>query len=97
MRLQSREKKIIKQAVNKVFGPDAVVYLFGSRTDDQKQGGDIDLYIETNQKEGVFQKKVQLLGILFQQMGEQKIDVIINNFKENLFIYQIARQEGKEL
>ena len=46
MRLSETERKAIKAALKKHFDATARVYLFGSRTDDQKRGGDIDLYIE---------------------------------------------------
>ena len=48
MRLSNDSMLTIKQAVTLIFGKDAKVYLFGSRTDDAKKGGDIDLYIETD-------------------------------------------------
>jgi len=44
MRLSNDSMLTIKQAVTLIFGKDAKVYLFGSRTDDAKKGGDIDLY-----------------------------------------------------
>jgi len=48
MRLTEFEKKEIKHAVEKNFGTEIDVYLFGSRIDDSLKGGDIDLYIETD-------------------------------------------------
>lgn len=94
MRLQSKEVTVIKQAVRKFFGNDAKVFLFGSRADNTKKGGDIDLYIETNSKESLFQKKISLIQNLYEQLGEQKIDVVINNFTHPLYIHKIARKEG---
>ena len=41
MRLNEKEITAIKKAVQKNFGKDTSVYLFGSRTDDAKRGGDI--------------------------------------------------------
>ncbi|MEW5817078.1 MAG: nucleotidyltransferase domain-containing protein [Spirochaetota bacterium] len=45
MRLSDTEKKVIKKAVFDNFGRNARVFLFGSRVDDTKRGGDIDLVI----------------------------------------------------
>lgn len=48
MRLTSDARDIIKQTVLRETGPGAAVYLFGSRLDDARRGGDVDLYIETD-------------------------------------------------
>ena len=48
MRLTAAEQKIIKREARKYFGRNARVLLFGSRTQDDAHGGDIDLYIETD-------------------------------------------------
>ena len=47
MRLQTQIINIINDAVEKSFG-DVNVYLFGSRVDDSKKGGDIDIAIDSN-------------------------------------------------
>lgn len=52
------------------------IYLFGSRTDDGKRGGDIDLYLKTENKENLTQKKIRFLAKLKREIGEQKIDVV---------------------
>lgn len=68
--------------------------LFGSRADDNKRGGDIDLYIETSEKVNLLDKKVKLLVRLNRELGEQKIDVVINNFSVEKDIFTIARSTG---
>lgn len=68
--------------------------LFGSRADDSKRGGDIDLYIETNLTQGVIEKKIKLLVKLKDHLGDQKIDIVINNFTYNKAIFQVALNEG---
>ena len=50
MGLNDKERKIIKATVSHFFG-DAAIYLFGSRLDESKKGGGIDLYVVPKNKE----------------------------------------------
>ena len=63
MRLSSKEINIIKNQVNKIFG-DSKIILFGSRINDNKNGGDIDLFIIPAKKDNLFEKKILLKTIL---------------------------------
>lgn len=47
MRLSALEVEVIKAAVSKRFVADSCVLLFGSRVDDLRRSGDIDLLVET--------------------------------------------------
>ncbi|MBU0560986.1 MAG: nucleotidyltransferase domain-containing protein [Bacteroidetes bacterium] len=94
MRIKKEDIIFIKKITKEYFGNNAKVYLFGSRVDDQKKGGDIDLYIETDMKSDVFKQKLKMLGMLHRVLGEQKIDIVINNFINDKFIYQVAKNEG---
>lgn len=94
MRLESREVEEIKQVAKECFGIETKVYLFGSRTDNNKKGGDIDLYIETTAKENLFDKKIKMLQMLYERLGEQKIDIVVNNYANPLYIHKVAREEG---
>ena len=47
MRLTPIEHEAIKRAAQSSFEPGVVLRLFGSRVDDAKRGGDIDLLVET--------------------------------------------------
>ena len=60
MRLSLSETETILKLKNKYFGKSSKIYLFGSRIDDTKKGGDIDLYIETEDLTQSFEKKVSL-------------------------------------
>jgi predicted nucleotidyltransferase len=74
------------------------LWLFGSRADDAKRGGDIDLYVETQETDmdRLYDKKVRFVSDMWNQMGEQKIDVIINALfnPTSLPIYKIAKETG---
>ncbi|MFO7448022.1 MAG: nucleotidyltransferase domain-containing protein [Ignavibacteriaceae bacterium] len=94
MRLTGDQIEIIKTLAAQFFGSNAKVYLFGSRVDDKKQGGDIDIYIETDVKAGILDKKLNMLLELEKQLGQRKIDLVINNFKNHLPVYEVARKEG---
>jgi predicted nucleotidyltransferase len=79
MRLSDDEIKTIKKLALDHFGPGVKVYLFGSRTDDRKKGGDIDLFITHSNKEQLnSRKKLGFLTDLILKIGEQKIDVVLD-------------------
>ncbi|WP_409525360.1 nucleotidyltransferase domain-containing protein [Nitrincola sp. MINF-07-Sa-05] len=96
MRLSDHEKEAIVRHTHQVFGQNAQVYLFGSRTDDQKRGGDIDLFIETIDSPDNFSKKIKLLALLMESLGEQKIDIVMAQDPTRL-IEQEARNTGVQL
>lgn len=97
MRLTSYQQMTIKNLTMEIFGLDTRLILFGSRIDDNKKGGDIDLYIETKDSKSTLDKKIKLLTALNRKLGEQKIDLVINNFTKEKAIYTIAKQTGIEL
>jgi hypothetical protein len=49
MRLSDLQRDIFRKTVAEIFGAGAEVWLFGSRVDDNKRGGDIDLLVKINQ------------------------------------------------
>lgn len=96
MRLQEFEINSIKSAAKNIFGSDSKITLFGSRVYDDVKGGDIDLYIETSNRENLFEKKITFLVTLKSTIGDQKIDVIISKDPSRL-IEQEAKTKGLEL
>ena len=93
MRLNSKEIKIIKENTQKIFGKSKII-LFGSRIDDEKVGGDIDLYIVPENKEDLFIKKLRLKAIL-EDLLFKPVDIVIAR-DENRLIEKEARK-GVEL
>ena len=47
MRIKPEQSLLISQCIHHHLGDAARVWLFGSRVNDDKRGGDIDLYVET--------------------------------------------------
>ncbi|QKE28129.1 nucleotidyltransferase domain-containing protein [Arcobacter acticola] len=75
MRLSTNEINLIKNKVNIIFG-ETIIYLFGSRIDDGKKGGDIDLYIISEVNEDLFKKKIKLKTIL-EDLLFKPVDIVI--------------------
>jgi len=50
VRLTEEEIKAIVETAKEVFGEKVKIWLFGSRVDLNKRGGDIDLYRKSRQK-----------------------------------------------
>ncbi|KYJ85824.1 nucleotidyltransferase domain-containing protein [Sulfurovum riftiae] len=76
IRLTEKEKDTLKKSVLSI-DPNAKVYLFGSRTDRSKRGGDIDLLIISK----VFTRKdiSRVRWYFFERFGEQKMDIIVDD------------------
>lgn len=74
MRLTEVEVSAIKNSVNK-FDPEAKIYLFGSRAEDMKKGGDIDLFVISKKITRAERRKIKLS--IYDKIGEQKIDMVI--------------------
>lgn len=78
MRLTKVAQRVIRDTAAEVFGPDAVVMVFGSRVDDSARGGDLDLLIQAErpvQQRG--RKALQLVAKLQLRLGDQPIDVLV--------------------
>jgi hypothetical protein len=99
MRLTEFEIETIKTLAGHHFGSDVHVFLFGSRTNDMQRGGDIDLFI-SNPKEKHLKSKIKIDFItdLILFLGEQKIDVILDNINaENTPLFNSIRKSRIQL
>jgi len=77
MRLSLSRQQSIANVAKQVFGDKVKVWLFGSRLDDSKRGGDIDLLISLEKQLSAEDELTQLAKFkhqLYRAIGEQKID-----------------------
>jgi predicted nucleotidyltransferase len=99
MRLTPDQIQAIKQTAETVLGDDARVILFGSRVDDTKKGGDIDLLFETDHRVGDHVATVGALYVaLIRKLGDRKIDILLRDAATPTApVLTIARQTGVQL
>lgn len=77
MRLSEKEREVIVNAVRTRFAVVDRILLFGSRTDDLKRGGDVDILVETPlSQDAAFHNKLMALTDIQLQLGERKIDLV---------------------
>lgn len=90
MRLTQEQREHLKTTL-KALADDAKIYLFGSRVDDRKRGGDIDLLVVSRT---LTKKDLRRLRVEFcKRFGEQKIDIVLDNGEmKDPFIRLIFRQ-----
>ena len=89
MRLSNHLQKIIKQSIYDSFGL-VDVYLFGSRTDDTKKGGDIDIAIDTADSAEEFKtKKIKFISLLLKHGFDLKIDLVQYKRNNKLLLKEI--------
>jgi uncharacterized protein len=74
MRIGKKEAALLKNAVQNIL-PDAGVYLFGSRVDDSKKGGDIDVLVIASRPLTELEKS-RVKSEFYARFGEQKIDIV---------------------
>lgn len=98
IRLTTEEINSIKAIFTKHFSNKDHLWIFGSRVNTTQRGGDIDLYIESNNNSisSILDQKIKFLVDLKNTIGEQRIDVIMNikSLNKNLPIYEEAKNTG---
>jgi uncharacterized protein len=99
MRLSKFEIESIIKLAGIHFGKNVQVFLFGSRTNNQRRGGDIDLFIRNTAADHLLMRsKINFITDLILLIGEQKIDVVLENteMKSSVF-YKTIGQTGIQL
>ena len=95
MRLSTSQIETIREAARKNFGAEASVWLFGSRVDDTKRGGDVDLYVETAQKHTLL--SALRCKIALEDSLDLHVDLIVKEHGKDKPIYRLAKTQGIQL
>lgn len=93
MRLTSEQHRDIRRSVQETE-PAAAVYLFGSRVEDARRGGDIDLLVLSRQIG--LRERLRLLMKREDRVGAQRIDLVVKPTLDDPFA-RIISGEGVRL
>ena len=102
MRLRPRDLAAIEQAAHEAFAPRSTVRLFGSRLDDSRRGGDLDLLVEPPAPltpHELVEQRNRFIARLYRLLGERRIDVLIApaGLPDDRPVVQAARRDGRLL
>ncbi|MEI6703280.1 MAG: nucleotidyltransferase domain-containing protein [Deltaproteobacteria bacterium] len=90
MRISDMERDAIVLAV-RAFDPNARLWLFGSRTDDQKRGGDIDVAILSASISRM--EVMRIKRSILDSIGEQHLDLVVSGDGTEPF-FRVAIEKG---
>ena len=93
MRLEPGNRKVVVDAV-KAFDSKARVWLFGSRVDDAKRGGDIDIAVLSGKLGRMEQMAVK--RVIMDAIGEQKLDIVVSSDGQEPF-FRMVLESGVRL
>src|SRR3989338_4315482 len=100
MRVTSDQIRVFNKFAHRYFGEDVKLWLFGSRVDDMKKGGDYDFLVETDliDADEIVERKIALLAELqgSAEFEDERIDIVVKR-RVSAFempIYEVAKNEG---
>lgn len=93
MRLSDAERHAVLTAVRSL-DPNARLWLFGSRVDDNKKGGDIDIAILSSHLKR--RDMMRLRRLILDDIGDQKLDLVLASSSADPF-FALAIQTGVPL
>ena len=93
MRLTDSEREAILASIARE-DEEAEVFLHGSRVDDGRRGGDIDLLVVSTRID--LRAKLRILRRIQERIGEQKIDLFVTSNSKEPFA-RLALERGVRL
>lgn len=82
---------MITDSIHRHFGAQARTWLFGSRTDDRKRGGDVDLYVEADHPGLLDELRCR---ISLEEALDLHVDLVVKRPGQGDPIHAIAKAEG---
>lgn len=95
MRLTPQQADLIRQRIRATMGDRTRIWLFGSRADDQRRGGDVDLYVEPESLVSL-EAEVRCKGALADAL-DLEVDLVVAQPNLDKPIYRIAKRSGLPL
>lgn len=86
--MRLKHKSQIINYAKKYFGNDCHLYLFGSRVDDNKKGGDIDLFLETS-KSVDMNIQLSFFRDMYKYVTQRKMDLLIKTPQKKTVLFSI--------
>lgn len=102
MRMTPGEVRAVAEAASSVLPTGTRVLLFGSRVDDARRGGDIDLLVETPvlpSADEVVRLRNGFTAQLYRHLGERRIDIVmtVQGTEDVRAVVAQARRDAIEL
>jgi len=95
MRLTATQIESVRQTTRQNFRAGASVWLFGSRVDDTRRGGDVDLYVEPTQENTLI--SALRCKIALEDSLDLHVDLIVKEPGKDKPIYRLAKTQGVQL
>lgn len=92
MRISSDTANQALNIITQQFGENVMVWLFGSRANDAKRGGDVDIYVESSSSD--LMQKIKCQSKLMD-LFDLNVDLIVGNGSKP--IHRIAKETGVRL
>jgi predicted nucleotidyltransferase len=95
MRLDKQKSTLLKSLITEHL-PKSDIYLFGSRADNSKKGGDIDILILAD-RELKRKEKASIEFDFFKKFGEQKLDLVSYRYDAKDSFKEVILEEAVAL
>lgn len=95
MRLTPDQAEAIRHRIRSCMGSRARIWLFGSRVDENRRGGDVDLFVEPESATSL-ESRLLCKSALADAL-DLNVDLVVQQPGRDLPIYRIAKQSGVPL